>query len=69
MKVTKRSCRLWRKNKRPRPIYYAPPPPIGVVIYPGYGYYGRGSGSTVPTDSTADTVIGVLIITGGNHQA
>ena len=28
----------------PRPIYYAPPPPIGVVIYPGYGYYGSRFG-------------------------
>src|SRR5437870_3370758 len=28
----------------------------------------RGSGSTVPTDSTADTLIGVLIITGINQS-
>ena len=24
----------------PRPVYYTPPPPVGVVIYPAYGYYG-----------------------------
>jgi hypothetical protein len=26
----------------PRPVYYVPPPPVrvGVVIGPGYGYYG-----------------------------
>ena len=24
----------------PRPVYYAPPPPVNVVIFPAYGYYG-----------------------------
>ena len=25
----------------PRPVYYAPPLPVGVVIYPAFGYYPR----------------------------
>lgn len=24
----------------PRPVFYAPPPVVGVVVGPGYGYYG-----------------------------
>jgi hypothetical protein len=24
----------------PRPVYYAPPPPVNVLIFPAYGYYG-----------------------------
>ncbi len=24
----------------PRPIYYAPRPPVNVLIFPAYGYYG-----------------------------
>jgi hypothetical protein len=30
----------------PRPVFYVPPPPVrvGVIIGPGYGYYGRGYG-------------------------
>jgi hypothetical protein len=31
----------------PRPVFYVPPPPVrvGVVIGPGYGYYGPRYGS------------------------
>jgi len=25
----------------PRPVYYAPPLPVGVVVYPAFGYYPR----------------------------
>ena len=25
---------------RPRPVYYAPPPPVNVLVFPAYGYYG-----------------------------
>jgi len=30
----------------PRPVLYVPPPPVrvGVVVAPGFGYYGRGYG-------------------------
>ncbi len=24
----------------PRPIYYAPRPPVNVLVFPAYGYYG-----------------------------
>jgi hypothetical protein len=24
----------------PRPVYYVPPPPVNVLIFPAYGYYG-----------------------------
>ena len=24
----------------PRPVFYVPPPVVGVVVAPGYGYYG-----------------------------
>jgi len=24
----------------PRPVYYAPPPPVNVLIFPAYGYVG-----------------------------
>ena len=24
----------------PRPVYYAPPPRVNVLIFPAYGYYG-----------------------------
>lgn len=24
----------------PRPLYYAPPPPVNVVLFPAYGYVG-----------------------------
>jgi hypothetical protein len=29
---------------RPRPVLYVPPPVVGVVVAPAYGYYGRGYG-------------------------
>jgi hypothetical protein len=29
---------------RPRPILYAPPPVVGVVVGPAFGFYGRGYG-------------------------
>jgi hypothetical protein len=28
----------------PRPILYVPPPVVGVVVAPAFGYYGRGYG-------------------------
>ena len=28
----------------PRPVLYVPPPVVGVVVAPGFGYYGRGYG-------------------------
>jgi len=28
----------------PRPVLYAPPPVVGIVVAPAYGYYGRGNG-------------------------
>jgi hypothetical protein len=28
----------------PRPVVFVPPPVIGVVVAPAYGYYGRGYG-------------------------
>jgi hypothetical protein len=24
----------------PRPVYYAPRPPVNVLVFPAYGYYG-----------------------------
>jgi hypothetical protein len=29
----------------PRPVFYAPPPIVGVVVGPGYGYYGPRFGA------------------------
>ena len=29
----------------PRPVFYAPPPVVGVVVAPGYGYYGPRFGA------------------------
>jgi hypothetical protein len=68
--------------RAPAPTYnYAPPPRrarsttlllrrLASSSTRAMAITGRGSGSTVPTDSTADTdtVIGVLIITGANQQ-
>jgi hypothetical protein len=28
----------------PRPVVYVPPPVVGVVVAPAFGYYGRGYG-------------------------